>query len=91
MPTLAAGERVILFLSRPSGDAAWEMPIGLAQGKWSVRAIPGGRKIVERDVGGLALVDGEGVVAHGAQIVRDYADVIAEIHAALARRGTSPR
>lgn len=88
MPTLALSERVLLFLSAPSGPAGWTMPVGLAQGKLRVLAqVDGTRSLLSQGVG-LSLVEpGAAGHTHAVRYLRDYAEVVAEIHAALARRG----
>ncbi len=89
MPSLVAGEEVVLFLSRESG-AGLRVPVGLAQGKFRlVRDAAGGRTLV-RDGADLALLDARsGELSHAdAQASYDYAAFVAEVLAAVgARRG----
>lgn len=87
MPTLATNERVLLFLSEPSGPVGWSMPVGLAQGKLRVLAQADGTRALLSQGIGLSLVEpGSPTHTHGGRYLRDYAEVVAQIHAALARR-----
>ena len=84
MPRLRVGEDALLFLSS-AGDRGVRVPIGLAQGRFSIVTRLDGSKLAVRDQGDLGLVDGEtGEILHsGSQYVRAYADLIAEIEAAV--------
>jgi hypothetical protein len=87
MPHLGAGEDVLLFLT-VEGSTGIRMPVGLSQGKFNVGTAADGTKVLARDQGQLALVNretGELIETHG-RSVRDYAEVVAEIEAALARK-----
>ena len=58
MPSFARGEHVLVFASEAaSGGTALAMPVGLKQGKLRVVVTPEGRRILERDVSGLELLD----------------------------------
>ena len=86
MPTLRPGEDVLLFLGR-EGSGRVRMPVGLAQGKFSVVADSEGGKMLVRDASGMTLVrrDGSRILGEG-RTVLDYAEVVAHIEAALATR-----
>ena len=91
MPHIDVGEDVMLFLSRPT---TWgmRMPMGLAQGKFSiVRSFDGERRLV-RDPGSVTYVDPTtGTVSESPTAASlDYAAVISEIHAGLAQRQGTP-
>lgn len=83
MPHIAAGDRSLLFLSRETNGV--RMPIGLAQGKFEVRSDDAGMKRLVRGSVGVSLVDvPSGVVTSGnGLVVREYAEVVARIEAAL--------
>ena len=86
VPRLAPGEDVLLFLSGESRRGT-RMPVGLAQGKYRVVARPDGKRALARDTRGVALIhprSGARLPSDSYQ-VRDYAEVVAEIEAALAR------
>lgn len=85
MPRLSAGEDVLLFLGAES-EHGIRMPVGLAQGKFSVLRRAGGGKVLVREPAGLTLVDartGEARSEEG-RTVLDYASVVARIQAARA-------
>jgi hypothetical protein len=87
MPRLRPGENVLLFLSQP-GSTGVRMPVGLAQGKFTVRTRADGSKSLIRDAAGMTLVDAQGAFLRGeGRVVLEYADVVARIEAALAPRG----
>lgn len=91
MPSMVVGEDVILFLTGESGSGI-RMPVGLAQGKFRVETNLAGQKQLSRRQGSLSMVDGEsGVVfdAPGADVF-DYAQTIAEIHAAASLERPAP-
>lgn len=95
LPRLSPGEDVLLFLSGPASTGL-RMPVGLAQGKFRiVTAANGGRTLV-RDEGSFTFADpatGE-LREAGSYGRRDYAEVVAEIHAAVNVRnaaGEDPR
>lgn len=54
-PTFELGEEVLVFLDR-EGKAGLRTPIGLAQGKFSIRVV-NGKKLAFRDMEGLQLMD----------------------------------
>ncbi len=86
MPSLAVQEDVVLFLSRSS---SWGMrtPVGLAQGKLRVVTALDGTRSLTRSLAGVTFADGE---SGASADVLGYAQTIAEIHAAVARRGAPP-
>lgn len=87
MPRLAPGERCLLFLSA-EGQTGIRMPVGLAQGKLALVENPVGEKVLVRPASSLSLIDdrtGEHVGPQAARVLR-YADVVARIEAALARK-----
>jgi len=86
MPRIRAGDHALFFLS-PTGPNGIRMPVGLGQGKLDVVVQRSGEKYLVRDSMDLALVSprtGRIVTGQGRSI-RTYADVVAEIEAALAR------
>jgi hypothetical protein len=87
MPTLVAGEEVLLFLS-DTGSTGVRMPVGLSQGKFRVETSLDGTRRLSRRHGALTFVDPmTGATSDaGAAAVFDYAEVMAEIHAAVAAR-----
>lgn len=84
MPRIGEGESVLLFLTE-EGETGIRMPVGLAQGKFTVARTEQGEKLLTRSVAGLSLVNGE----TGAEVpgtgreVRTYASMVASIEAAL--------
>lgn len=87
MPHLSAGEEVLLFLTQ-EGRTGVRMPVGLAQGKLRLIQRPDGTKALARESTGVALVSPtSGAVSHSPGLtVLDYAEVAAEIEAALAAK-----
>lgn len=87
MPRIADGEEVLMFLTGEA-DAGVRMPVGLAQGKFGVVRRADGSKLLEREGHGVTLVDPQtGAASESAPVVLwDYAEVVAQIEAALARR-----
>ncbi len=87
MPSLRVGEDALLFLSE-AGSSGVRMPIGLAQGKFSVISSLSGARALTRRQGSLSTVDpASGTVQHmGTTELLDYAETIAEIRAAAERR-----
>jgi hypothetical protein len=87
MPDLRAGEQVILFLSE-KGSTGVRMPVGLAQGKLRVEVALSGDRVLTRNQGRLSVVDPvSGIVRHTGSGERfDYAEVVADIWAAVDRR-----
>jgi hypothetical protein len=86
MPALLPGEDVLLFLSGPSAAGA-RMPVGLSQGKFRVETNLAGERRLTRRHGSLTTVGEHGGLwdADGEEVF-DYAETVAEVHAALARR-----
>ena len=81
-----AGERVVLFLT-PESARGWRLPVGLAQGRFSLVTDGAGRKLAVRSQGRLALADASGTVKHGeSSSVMDFAELLAQIESALALR-----
>ncbi|MBL8856907.1 MAG: hypothetical protein JNL28_00155 [Planctomycetes bacterium] len=87
MPTLAVGESALLFLSGQN-DHGERLPIGLAQGRLSVKTAPDGTKSLVRDVLDLDFVDAQGNrVPAGPQVSSlPYAATVARIEKACAGR-----
>jgi hypothetical protein len=92
LPRLALGEDAILFLSKADPDGL-RMPIGLAQGRLRLGSVAGGRKVLVRDQVGLELAQDPGAAPRAVdeRAVLDYAEVVAEIDAAVARRRAGGR
>lgn len=90
MPELAVGEDTLLFLTR-EGSSSMRMPVGLAQGKYTVLRDASGRKRLGRKLGELALVDPitRAALPAPAEGVLDYDTVVAEIRSAAARARTT--
>ncbi len=86
MPRITPGETALLFLSE-AGATGVRMPVGLAQGKFQVLEAESGAKTLVRDSSGVTLVDRSGALHRGeGRSVLGYAQVTAEIEAALAAR-----
>jgi len=87
MPMLRVGEDALLFLSGP-GERGVRVPIGLAQGRYRIVTRLDGSKLAVRDQADLGLVDPRtGVLTHAdGQHVRDYAELIGEVEAAVAAK-----
>lgn len=87
MPNMAVGEDVLLFLSR---QTSWgmRMPMGLAQGKFSIVSSFNGDRRLVRDQGSMTFIDAStGELSETATAASlDYAAAISEIHAAVAQR-----
>jgi hypothetical protein len=87
MPRVRVGEDVMLFLSK---ETAWgmRMPMGLAQGKFSIVRGFGGERRLVREQASLTTIDAAtgqlSEASTGASL--DYAAVVSEVHAALAQR-----
>lgn len=72
MPSFKKGEEVVVFLSQRDRDGyPWVM--GLQQGKYSVSTDERGSKRVRNELDGTSLVDAEGRVLDGKQVVPDMA------------------
>ena len=86
LPRLGVGEETLLFLSEPSPSGV-RMPVGLSQGRYRIARTVDGSRVAVRDQGELGLVDPQtGKVLEAAgQHVRDYAELIAEVEAAVVR------
>jgi hypothetical protein len=87
LPRLVPGEEALLFLSAEDRSGT-RMPVGLGQGKLVLRTLADGRKRLLCELGSVELV-GEGSAGHAARSVRDYAECVAAIEAALATPGTA--
>lgn len=87
MPRLRPGESVLLFLTG-EGPSGIRMPVGLAQGKYTVLRRRDGTKALSRDTAGVSLLHPTTGRPTGssARVVRGYAELVAEIEAALARK-----
>ena len=87
MPRIDTGDDVLIFLSQ-EGELGVRMPVGLSQGMYEVLRRPGRPPQLVRDSAGVTLLHPDtGRLSHPEGItVREYADVVAEIEAALATR-----
>jgi len=87
MPRIEPGDESLLFLTRESHNGM-RMPVGLAQGKFDVVVRPDGTKSLVRDASEVTLVHpGSGkVTSADGRTILDYAQVVAEIEAALAAK-----
>lgn len=80
------GARLLWFLSA-EGASGRRMPIGLCQGLWRLLPAAGGGTLALRGGAGVALLDPLGAASSGAShLVRPHAELLAEVHAALAVR-----
>ena len=86
LPRLGVGEETLLFLSEPSASGV-RMPVGLSQGRYRIVRNLDGSRVAVRDQGELGLIDPQtGQVNEAAgHHVRDYAELISEIQAAVVR------
>lgn len=87
MPSLNSGEDVLLFLSE-RGHTGVRVPVGLSQGKLEVVTSLSGQRELRREHGSLTTVDAStGVVRDAGTLqILDYAETLAEVHAAAERR-----
>lgn len=86
MPRIQSGEQVLLFLTKANALGT-RMPVGLAQGKYRISSDRLGRRVLVRSGRNLRLVDPRTGSAREAELgLSSYADVVAEIHAAVARK-----
>lgn len=85
MPRLAAGTECVLFLAREDSQGV-RLPVGLAQGAWSVVRTKDGLRRVVRDQAGLAFVEDGRVREADPRGEMDYAAFAARVEAARARR-----
>lgn len=87
MPRPTVGEDALLFLSS-AGDRGVRVPVGLAQGRFRIVTRLDGAKVAVRDQGDLGLVDpiSGAVVSSGSSYLRDYAELKAEVVAAVAQK-----
>jgi hypothetical protein len=84
------GARLLWFLSA-EGQAGRRMPIGLCQGLWRVLPAASGGSLAVRGGAGVALLDpAGGGNSGGSHLVRPHAELLAEVHAALAVRAARP-
>jgi len=89
MPTLAAGDDVLLFLSR-EGSRGTRMPVGLAQGALRIVTLPtGARRLVGSSAGLDFVGDAPTAVPPGPGI--DYVAGLAEIASGIAARPAEVR
>lgn len=94
MPKLSMNEDVLLFLS---GSTSWGMrtPVGLAQGKMRVVTDLSGARTLTGSLAGVTFAgeDGHSHTNDPQDSSRrlDYAQTVAEIHAAVAARGGNPQ
>lgn len=90
MPRIEPGESLLLFLSQ-EGASGLRMPVGLAQGKYAIQRRRDGTKVLTRDTAGVSLLSPEtgelvSSTALENRVVRGYAELVAEIEAALTRK-----
>lgn len=87
MPHIFPGSEMLLFLTE-EGRSGVRMPVGLAQGKFDVIRKSDGSRVLVRDASALALVDpSTGALSRAeGSTIRDYAEVVSEIEAALAHK-----
>lgn len=87
---LEVGEDALLFLSAP-GPRALRMPVGLAQGRYRIETRLDGSKVVLRSQSGLGLLNpATGDLSEADSLyVRDYADFVAQVQAAVAARAAT--
>lgn len=86
MPHFKEGERMLLFLSKKSRSGI-RMPVGLAQGKLTVVRRKDGSKALLQDATGVSLVTRRGdELGSGTRGVLEYAEVKAQIQAALVKK-----
>jgi hypothetical protein len=87
LPTIVAGEDVLLFLTGP-GASGLRMPVGLSQGKFRVETRLDGSRRLSRRHGALTVIDPAtgSIEDAGGSAVFDYAELIAEVHAAVASK-----
>ena len=89
MPTLAQGERVLLFLA-PEAANGMRTVMGLSQGKFRVVESALGERSLIRNGAHTALFDGASCLEDAPHASHhDYATVVSEIHAALAERSAT--
>jgi len=86
LPRLQVGEEALLFLSAASSTGV-RMPVGLSQGRYRILRRNDGSRLMVRDQTDLGLVDQDsGHVAEAdSRHVRNYAELIAEVEAAVVR------
>lgn len=87
MARLALGEEVVLALSSKGDDGA-RVPVGLAQGKFSILTTPEGERVARRTQAGLELLrPSTGVVEPAeAQETMPYAELAARLETAVAKK-----
>lgn len=92
MPKLDVGETAIVFLARENVHAE-RVPIGLAQGRLSVRVAADGKRELVSDLRDLEFVDAQGKPVANVPSERRlaYAETVARVEAAAARRAREPR
>lgn len=82
MPSLTAGEEVILFLTA-AGSSGVRMPVGLAQGKFRIVRDALGARFAVQSLGSLSLVDAQGTPAPVVAGVLELDALAAQIEAAV--------
>ena len=86
MPHISEGESVLLFLTEESQNGM-RMPVGLSQGKFGVVTLADGKKRLVRDASKATLLAPGQELGHaGSRSVMDYAEVVAEVEAALTQK-----
>lgn len=86
LPRLEVGEETLLFLTDPSANGV-RMPVGLSQGHYRILRYLDGSRVAVREQGELGLMDplSGRVFEANSRHVRNYAELIAEVEAAVAR------
>lgn len=85
LPSFRVGEQVLVFLT-PEGGGGFRMPVGLAQGKWRLVTDRDGIRWALRSDVSAAVVEHDAQVELFGSAARPYAEVRAELEAALALR-----
>lgn len=85
LPTFREGEQVLVFLTA-EGGGGFRMPVGLAQGKWRLLTDRDGIRWALRSDVSAAVVEHDAEVQLFGSAARPYAEVRAELEAALALR-----
>lgn len=85
LPTFREGEQVLVFLTS-EGSGGFRMPVGLAQGKWRLLTDRDGVRWALRSDVSAAVVEHDAEVQLFGTAARSYAEVRAELEAALALR-----
>lgn len=85
LPTFREGEQVLVFLTA-EGGGGFRMPVGLSQGKWRLMTDRDGVRWALRSDVSAAVVEHDAAVQLFGSAARPYAEVRAELEAALALR-----